>query len=534
MELIRFVDVVVQCAMPEEANAVMDACGEVSSVHTTESPDTHVFLGPVQTFVRQRLIRGTLAYIKVAVVTQVRQGMDEASVTAIVLPEIFPDAQIFYMCGIAAGSREEFKLGDVALLRTARNEVGRIESDNSKTFRIKPIEVLAEVERSINELVESSGRSRMRRPYNIKSAGIISGNFVLRRFDFLGFQKLSGSQETQVVDMEVEAFYYSLNKHVGKKFLAVKGISDFADSDKGDDFHTTAAQNAALTLLEHLDNFAHILEPGKRHADVSESILKKHILSNEQEMQSIFNNVISSDTARKYFTSVLHASENISFSYIQKLQEGTLLMQRQYDFTDLRESATQFLSNESSWYWGISTFDNRHVSSCYWDSISGKNLLRWNKDLSQKGCHVERIFVLPHPAEVNENFLKQLGRYVEEASNQTEVGRLRIYIYVYNSQDLASKDLDDFYMYGSGDNPWMVETYNHNNYGTITERAQHFGSAILNTYACKFRKWRDRSTSLRTYQELYKEAEARTFSTPKQNLRKLSLLSVLKGASKRG
>jgi len=62
-------------------------------------------------------------------------------------------------------------------------------------------------------------------------------------------------RDTVAIDMEGAAFYRTVAEFSGMRSLLVKGVSDYADSDKDDSYHKYAATVSAAYMLSFIREY---------------------------------------------------------------------------------------------------------------------------------------------------------------------------------------------------------------------------------------------------------------------------------------
>ncbi|HJT59110.1 MAG TPA: hypothetical protein VJ761_21570 [Ktedonobacteraceae bacterium] len=66
---------------------------------------------------------------------------------------------------------------------------------------------------------------------------------------------LEHNRKALFLDQEVAAFYQTLNEFPNIYFLAVKGVCDYADEYKNDDYHDYAARASAIYMLYFIRDY---------------------------------------------------------------------------------------------------------------------------------------------------------------------------------------------------------------------------------------------------------------------------------------
>jgi WD40 repeat protein/nucleoside phosphorylase len=174
------------------------------------------------------------------------------------------------MTGICAGYREKVTLGDlVAAAYAFHYEEGKVEADENGQDRLRPewrthgtakrivqyinkftaweTPVAEMKQRMIGRELEKSERPRC------LIAPIASGMAVQGNNPFPSL--LEHNRKALFVDQEVAALYQTLNEFPDIYFLAVKGVCDYGDKDKNDDYHEYAGRASAIYLLRFIQAY---------------------------------------------------------------------------------------------------------------------------------------------------------------------------------------------------------------------------------------------------------------------------------------
>lgn len=91
---------------------------------------------------------------------------------------------------------------------------------------------------SLNDFIYNEIKENAR--INAKLAPTVSGPYVVASAQMVEYIKGNADRKLSALDMEGYGLYYSSHK-LQKKCLWIKGITDFADSHKGDGMHKLAS-----------------------------------------------------------------------------------------------------------------------------------------------------------------------------------------------------------------------------------------------------------------------------------------------------
>lgn len=197
-------------------------------------------------------------------------NVEAAAQTATLLSEFQP--KVVVMIGIAAGMRDKCALGDVVLAeRVVAYEgaavlEGGTKQSRPETFRSafrlqQDLAAYMSASTSIKarletawtgfglELPESSDAGEVSKSVLPKLATIGSGEKLLRDPDmFRQLRELHGKVE--VAEMEGAGIFTACANHNNTPAMVVRGISDFGDSTKDNQFHALAARAAAIVAAD--------------------------------------------------------------------------------------------------------------------------------------------------------------------------------------------------------------------------------------------------------------------------------------------
>jgi nucleoside phosphorylase len=191
-----------------------------------------------------------------------------ATITATLLSEFKP--KLVIMLGIAAGMREKVALGDVVISdRVVAYEGAALENGQSQarpetyrpvfgvqqkitTYLASPSSVRERIraarEAQSLQLPESSEIGNVSKDLMPKAATIASGEKLLR--DPVKFKQLRDLQgKIEIAEMEAVGIFTACETH-GVPCLVIRGISDFGDTTKDNQFHDLASRAAAIVAAD--------------------------------------------------------------------------------------------------------------------------------------------------------------------------------------------------------------------------------------------------------------------------------------------
>jgi adenosylhomocysteine nucleosidase len=208
--------------------------------------------------------------LKIVASQALDQGQ-QSSVIAYHHLEQFYAPTITVLVGIAGAITKRLALGDVVVVQDVIYYDLRKEVPGKTIHRGRSLPVPAPIRRATNDFFSSGGeprratimdRSGTLRTYSTWPGPIGSGEAVvadaesdIRRY------VIEYNDKTLAVEMEAkgvaQAFYEAVNgtgSAVG--WLAIRGISDYADEEKGDDYREIACWHAAMVLYDMLPYLA--------------------------------------------------------------------------------------------------------------------------------------------------------------------------------------------------------------------------------------------------------------------------------------
>jgi adenosylhomocysteine nucleosidase len=200
------------------------------------------------------------------VATQAADRGQRPAVLAFQRLQRYHSPAIVALVGIAAGVHRSVRLGDVVVAQDVIYYDHRKETASGTLRRgqTRPVPIM--VRHAINHFFSSNGepyRASFRDPDGVTRSGsvlpglIASGEAVvadarsgIRRY-IENFNDKTLAVETEAGGV-AEAFHESAADARTRGWLAIRGISDYADAEKNDDYHDIASWHAAAVLIQML------------------------------------------------------------------------------------------------------------------------------------------------------------------------------------------------------------------------------------------------------------------------------------------
>ncbi len=262
----------VLCALPKELKPIADLMDEEPK--NIESGDS-------KTFKSSYMIHKDKAKIlKVVYKTPDEAGnLTALSLTQTMIRDFKP--QYIAMTGIAGGFKDNVKLGDVVIVRHSfdwqqgkyegnkflqRAEPFIIDKSLKHTIKEKFLDDFNDnkfsIEEMTNDFDDIKKINELKQNENIQSFCFRFGPFATGSAVVASERKgktiLEQHDKSGGLDMEIYAIYKAAyESNIGTKAIAIKGIVDYVDEDKGDDWHEFASYASAKTLyklfMEYID-----------------------------------------------------------------------------------------------------------------------------------------------------------------------------------------------------------------------------------------------------------------------------------------
>jgi Nucleoside phosphorylase len=216
-------------------------------------------------------IRSELGHsLKIIAARNNMAGMQAASVMAATMYSLF-DVNAIFMTGICAGFKkpdDDMDFGDIFIAESEYDYGSGKLTETENGFLIKPepkqIECSFDLQSKINTFKEICHKE-VELPAVLKKKNLnyinrvpkiffnpgACGSYVVGDKSFM--QSLVDNNNRKLRGLDMEGYGLYLAAHMlGRQALMIKCISDYADSDKGDDYHIMCAFSSAWFLFEFL------------------------------------------------------------------------------------------------------------------------------------------------------------------------------------------------------------------------------------------------------------------------------------------
>lgn len=243
------VDCVVITAVPTETESVLK-CGLVWDKYLISGDPTTYYLSELEKNNRK---------IKLLLAQQNQMGMPAASVLTTKIIYAFSPKMIC-MVGIAGGRKGEVELGDLIIvseswdygsgkIQPKKNGEGMILSPEPHQINVFSAikeylmgnfdDLLYEIRKNWN----ASNGNRICRDISIHVGALATGAAVVQDESVMTDFILPQNRKVLGVDMETYAVYYAASNTYNRRpaYLSIKGVCDFADTEKNDKFQQYAA-----------------------------------------------------------------------------------------------------------------------------------------------------------------------------------------------------------------------------------------------------------------------------------------------------
>lgn len=245
------IDIAIVTALKIERDAILSRLDEVEFIKEDLEPQPY-YQGYVN-------IPGSTERYSVIVMLLLEMGNDEAASATTALLHRWHPASVF-MVGIAGGVKGEVELGDVVVAKYVYYyELAKLTSSGEQRRSEQfPSDTLLRSRAYTYEETEWKSRISVTRPGSQSSkdalpkvyfAPIASGEKVIANADAI--QKLLQDCPKMVaVAMEGAGVARAASRHRDNpRFIEIRGICDFADPSKNDDWHSYAANSAAAFTI---------------------------------------------------------------------------------------------------------------------------------------------------------------------------------------------------------------------------------------------------------------------------------------------
>ncbi|WP_218699242.1 phosphorylase family protein [Acinetobacter harbinensis] len=196
---------------------------------------------------------------KIAAIHATDMGMVPTSILTTQLINILKP-KVVCMTGICAGNSTEVNLGDIVVASTSwDHQSGKREMFGDKViFKNSPqyIPLNHLIKRDFQDLNSVSDFKALNKEINnisysptLRIGPMASSSAVLADRETLDKIVTTQNRKLMGIDMEVFGLYSACYYHFNNiYFFAIKGVCDFADSEKNDNFQDYAAKNSAFAL----------------------------------------------------------------------------------------------------------------------------------------------------------------------------------------------------------------------------------------------------------------------------------------------
>ena len=211
-------------------------------------------------------------YMSVAVTfLKDRAGTVEAGITATLVCE-YLSPRLLTLVGIAAGAEGRCRIGDVIIPEVIHDITTKVRKPGGELlprrrspkldgrilsqFKLTPVDAQLLAQRTeipknelenLRRLAQAAGleESDIANPVSLKDGSIASDNLLLRDPDFFPEFMSSNDERIRALEMEAAGFVRACEL-ADIPWLVVRGVSDYGDDRKSDDFQSFAAVNAAI------------------------------------------------------------------------------------------------------------------------------------------------------------------------------------------------------------------------------------------------------------------------------------------------
>lgn len=196
---------------------------------------------------------------KIAAIHATDMGMVPTSILTTQLINILKP-KVVCMTGICAGNATEVNLGDIVVASTSwDHQSGKREIFGDKViFKNSPqyIPLNHQIKRDFQDLNSVSHFQALNKEINnisysptLRIGPMASSSTVLADNETLDKIVTTQNRKLMGIDMEVFGLYSACYYHFNNiHFFAIKGVCDFANSEKNDNFQDYAAKNSAFAL----------------------------------------------------------------------------------------------------------------------------------------------------------------------------------------------------------------------------------------------------------------------------------------------
>jgi nucleoside phosphorylase len=173
-------------------------------------------------------------------------GMLEPGSTPLILMSVFNNLKPDYIIatGIAFGRQNKGQeLGDILVSRQLVNYETRKETNGDIIFRGD--KVTSPLSGRINSAIHSWSGAK------VHTGLVLSGNVLVNSKEFLNFLL---KKEPEYTGGDMESYgVYSVSSMMGSKWIMIKGISDWGDGTKNDNYHQIALENVGNFIFHAIN-----------------------------------------------------------------------------------------------------------------------------------------------------------------------------------------------------------------------------------------------------------------------------------------
>ncbi len=250
-------DIAVICALEEEAEMIKESLIDIEKCQVEYDDDIY-YKGFFQTEDR-----------KISVVVSFANQMGMVATTSLATKMINNFApRYMVMTGIAGGTKpDKMNFGDVIVAKTSwdyragkdiRKDDGtyHLNSINALTIDTKLISYCRDLSQnkvSLREIKDNFGHGDVPgTELQLLIGPVVSGASVVTDPQIVKDVLENQHREVLAIEMEIYGMYYAASWAINPrpKFIALKAISDFADSKKGDQYHKYASYTSAKVFQE--------------------------------------------------------------------------------------------------------------------------------------------------------------------------------------------------------------------------------------------------------------------------------------------
>jgi nucleoside phosphorylase len=258
-------DVCIFCALAEEANACIREIERLCSVSFQASASARS--GAYRYAIVQNKQRESLS---VRVSWQLKPGPVEAGLhIRPVLEECKP--YFVAMTGICAGDKRKTKLGDLVVAErafaydTGKIVIGKdgkpqllheLDTWNPSPDVLQFARMFQQWQADVADIVRPPARRQTIRGTQLPELHIapVASGYTVRGDN--PFEEICALvRNTAAIDMEATTFYRAVAEFPGIRALLVKGVSDYADGEKNDDYHDYASAISAAYIVRFFQEF---------------------------------------------------------------------------------------------------------------------------------------------------------------------------------------------------------------------------------------------------------------------------------------